>query len=139
MRLGAVGWELMGLNIGNGGHMWSKHRNSRLIGRLGNHVYKTVSEAMTACIGRNRCKGVTKEGHDRFGMYTGNSPSGASGKTCYVKGEVQTIASGKYFIFYDKRSYLLYIFLQTNLRIFIVRLVLLYAFSNKQRKDLNIV
>ena len=139
MRLGAVGWELMGLNIGNGGHMWSKHRNSRLIGRLGNHVYKTVSEAMTACIGRNRCKGVTKEGHNRFGMYTGNSPSGASGKTCYVKGEVQTIASGKYFIFYDKRSYLLYIFLQTNLRIFIVRLVLLYAFSNKQRKDLNIV
>ena len=120
--------------------MWSKHRNSRLIGRLGNHVYKTVSEAMTACIGRNRCKGVTKEGHDRFGMYTGNSPSGASGKTCYVKGEVQTIASGKYFIFYDdKRSYLLFFFLQTNLRIFIVRLVLLYAFSNEQRKDLNIV
>ena len=110
MRLGAVGWELLGLNIGNGGHMWSKHRNSRLIGRLGNHVYKTVSEAMTACIGRNRCKGVTKEGHDRFGMYTGNSPSGASGKTCYVKGEVQTIASGKYFIFYDKRSYLLFFF-----------------------------
>ena len=94
MRLGAVGWELLGLNIGNGGYMWSKHPNSRLHGRLGNHVYRTVSEAMAACIGRSRCKGVTEEGNNRFGMYTGNQPSRASGKTCYVKGEVQSIASG---------------------------------------------
>lgn len=97
MRLGAVGWELLGLNIGNGGYMWSKHPNNRLNGRLGNKVYKTVSEAMAACIAKaRRCKGITEEGNSRFGLYTGNSPSRANGKTCYVKGEVQSIASGKY-------------------------------------------
>ena len=96
MRLGAVGWELLGLNIGHGGYMWSKHPNTRLTGRIGSHVYTSVSDAMSACIARGSCKGVTEEGNSRFGIYTGNTPSRASGKTSYVKGEVQTIASGVY-------------------------------------------
>ena len=96
MQLGAVAWELLGGYTANGGYMWSKHKTCKLGGYVSNTKYSTLGKAMAACIGKTACNGVTQEGNGNFRTNKGATATKAAGKTCYIKGSVYTIASGKH-------------------------------------------
>ena len=75
-----------------GGYNWAEYPKHTLSGYATNKVYKTRSKALRACGKMAGCKGVTKEGANKYRLNTGTTLKPNKASTAYIQSSALIIS-----------------------------------------------